>query len=493
MIIHQYKCRLLSEVIISSDTASEGQKKTLNYLPGAKFLGIVSKNLYNESNIQETLDLFHNGTVSFGDAHPALTGTYALQVPFSWFYPKGENVEKEVYIHHELDEGKRKHLLARGIQLKQARSGYFTTTGEYLPAIPQEFSIKSAYDRERRRAKDEQMYGYFSLPKGSEWLFTVEDRSGQYGEAIKKALEGKHRIGRSRSAEYGLVEIEFDPEFVAETTEQSLASRLVCYAESDWLFYDEYGQTTLQPDPIVHFGLPAGTVVDWSKSQIRSRLYQSWNSKRYNRDADRYIIEKGSVMIFHTPNPITPSTPMRVGAQQAQGFGRVRVNPDFLKDDVSGKLGGVALKKTESNDWPSSSTPWYSPVAKGENDGLTLQHLKARQEAAKAVMSIDDLVNGFIETHSRKFDGISASQWGMVRNYSKHAENISSFKKLLFEEGVGCLTRGQSEADWRKQKRRETLENFLFSDKEKMPAAYIIPFTIKLAAEMAKKKKKSHE
>lgn len=492
MIIHQYKCRLLSEVIISSDTASEGQKKTLSYLPGVKFLGIVSNKLYKESAIQETLDLFHNGTVSFGDAHPCLGESYSLHTPFAWFSPKGGKVEEAAYVHHDLSEDKRKALLGNSIQLKQVRSGYFAPTGEYLPAIPQDFSIKSAYDRERRRAKDEQMYGYFSLPKGSEWLFTVEDRSGQYGEAIKKALEGKHRIGRSRSAEYGLVEIEFDPEFVAEATEQSLASRLVCYAESDWLFYDEYGQTTLQPDPIVHFGLPAGTVVDWSKSQIRSRLYQSWNSKRYNRDADRYIIEKGSVMIFHTPNPITPSTPMRVGAQQAQGFGRVRVNPEFLKGDDDGKS-TLILEKIEDKNWLGHHTARFSPVSNGEKDGLVLQHLRNKSEAAKAVMSIDDLVNKFIKDEGGRFKGISDSQWGMVRNYAKHAANLGAFKSLIFEEGSGCLTKGQREADWRKQKRREILENFLFNNKEKMPEKYIIPFTIKLAAEMAKRKKKSHE
>lgn len=486
MIIHQYKCRLLSEVIISSDTASEGQKRTLSYLPGVKFLGIASK-LYKESAVQETLDLFHNGTVSFGDAHPCLGGGYSLHTPFAWFFPKGEKVEEAAYVHHDLSEDKRKTLLGNGTQLKQVRSGYFAPTGEYLPSIPQDFSIKSAYDRERRRAMDEQMYGYFALPKGSEWLFTVEDRSGQYLQTVRKELEGKHRIGRSRSAEYGLVEITFDKELPANATQLPATTRLVCYAESDCLFYDEFGQPTLQPDPVKHFGLPEGTVVVWSQSQIRSRLYQSWNSKRYNRDADRHIVEKGSVIVFHTPAPITPSDQMRVGAQQAQGFGRVRVNPGFLQGDEEGKL-TLKLEKIETKNWPAPSAARYSPIAHGEKDELVLQHLKNRHEAVKDMMSIDELVNQFIKDQGGKFNEISASQWGMVRNYAKHAANLKTFKNLIFGEGTGCLTKGQSESDWRKQKRRETLENFLFKN-DKMREECIIPFTIKLAAEMAKRKK----
>jgi hypothetical protein len=265
----------------------------------------------------------------------------------------------------------------------------------------------------------------------------------------------------------------------------------VCYAESDCLFYDEFGQPTLRPDPVKHFGLPEGTTVDWSQSQIRSRLYQSWNSKRYNRDTDRHIVEKGSVIVFHTPAPITPSDQMRVGAQQAQGFGRVRVNPDFLKGDENGRLATLNLKKIESKNWPAPDAARYSPIAHGEKDELVLQHLHKKSEAANSMMSIDELVNKFIKGQGGKFNEISASQWGMVRNYAKHAANLKTFKNLIFGEGTGCLTKGQSEADWRKNKRREILENFLFHNS--LPETYIIPFTIKLAAEMAKRKKKSHE
>lgn len=486
MIIHQYRCRLLSEVIISSDTASEGQKKTLSYLPGVKFLGIVSSKLYNESEVQKTLDLFHNGTVSFSDAHPCLGDSYSLHAPFAWFHPKGEDVKEKAYVHHDLSEEKRQSLP----QLKQARSGYFALTGEYLPSIPQEFSIKSAYDRERRRAMDEQMYGYFALPKDSEWLFTVEDRSGQYLQEVRKELEGKHRIGRSRSAEYGLVEITFDKELPANATQLPATTRLVCYAESDCIFYDDCGQPTLQPDPVKHFDLPEGTIVDWSQSQIRYRLYQSWNSKRYNRDADRHIIEKGSVIVFHTPAPIAPSAQMRVGAQQAQGFGRVHINPEFLKGNEEGKL---ILKLEEAKNWPTPDTVRYSSMPNGEKDELVLHHLRKKSEAANSVMSIDELVNKFIKEEGDRFNAISASQWGMVRHYAKISPDTNAFHGLVFKEGFGCITKGQREADWRKNKRREILESFLFGNKEKMPEEYIIPLTIKLAAEMAKRKKKSHE
>ncbi|MBK6948990.1 MAG: hypothetical protein IPH16_13900 [Haliscomenobacter sp.] len=84
---YQYSCELLSDVVIPSVTATEGFNPSLDYIPGAKFLGIAAGTLYDE-NSAATLDLFHNGKVRFGDAYPTVDGQEGLPVPFSWFYEK---------------------------------------------------------------------------------------------------------------------------------------------------------------------------------------------------------------------------------------------------------------------------------------------------------------------------------------------------------------------------------------------------------------------
>ncbi|PSR10209.1 MAG: hypothetical protein C7N36_19455 [Bacteroidetes bacterium] len=482
MKIYQYECRLLTDVVISSDTASEGFKKSLDYIPGAKFLGIAARKLYQDEDPLKMLDLFHNGTVRFGDAHPKLDDQYSLRVPFAWLLKKGGEVSDGLYLHHKLSDDFRQEL--QGIQLQQARSGYFLPCGKWLKSIPQEFSIKSAYDRTKRRARDQQMYGYFALPQGTSWLFTVEDEKGDYADSVREVLQGKHRVGRSRSAEYGLAEITFDQE-ISLDTERKQSQEAVLYAESNLLFYDGYGQPTLQPDE-TQLCLPIGSIIDWSRSQIRSRLYQTWNRKRYNRDADRMIIEKGSVIVCRLPSDSAVPGAMRVGAQQAEGFGKLLVNPSFLQS--SHHLVDLHLSKTEEQqqNWVTNTPLSY--VKEGVDDQLVLSFLHAQHEKDTTYFNIEKEVNLFI-VNQPDFQGISPSQWGMVRTYAKHAANLESFQDLLFTDGVGCLTRGQSEKDWRKKGRRDKLYKYLF-ETENIPQEDIIPFTIKLSAEMAKANKK---
>ena len=159
----------------------------------------------SEKHEDIVLDLFHNGKVRFGDAHPYVQGQESLNVPLKWFHAKGKSVTDKIYLHlNQLSE----EIIADE-QPKQARSGYFTTSGN-LVKIDQDFSLKSSYDSEKMQAKDAQMYGYFSLKKGTEWSFTVEDESGNFADKIKEAIKGEKRIGRSRSAEYGLISINFE-------------------------------------------------------------------------------------------------------------------------------------------------------------------------------------------------------------------------------------------------------------------------------------------
>ena len=71
------------------------------------------------------------------------------------------------------------------------------------------YAIKSAFDYQKRRSQDRQMYGYESLEEGLEFLFQVDfsDKAEQFADVVKKALIGEKRVGRSKTAQYGLVEI----------------------------------------------------------------------------------------------------------------------------------------------------------------------------------------------------------------------------------------------------------------------------------------------
>jgi len=479
MKIYQYKCTLLSDVVIAATAGTEGANQSLDYIPGAKFLGIVAGVLYAKEQKEAVLDLFHNGKVRFGDAHPYFDDDFGLKVPLKWFYPKGKDLTEQIYLHTEKLSPE---ILAKK-QPKQARAGYFVKSGKLLQ-IEQGFSIKSAYDPIELRAKESQMYGYFSLKKGTEWVFIIKDTTGNYADKIKEILIGKKRVGRSRSAEYGLVSISFDKEINQKKKEISNGKTAYLYAKSNLCFYDSNGRTTIRPTPN-QLNLPKGSKILWEFSQLKSRIYQTWNRKRYNRDADRMIVEKGSVFAVKLSQSLNnQQIENGVGFHQSEGFGELLVNPFFLQSETA-EL-DFPLQKIKISDWVSSTS--IAVVEKGAQDIVVLEYLSIQENAVTQVFDIDKRVNDFVE-NKKEFKGISSSQWGLVRNYAKHSSNNETLFTMLFGEAFGCLVRGQSEKDWRKHGRREKLQEYLRA----LPENSIIPFTIKLASQMAKTKENKYE
>jgi len=481
MQIIKFECTLLTDLVISSEAATEGFHKSLDYIPGSKFLGIVAKTLYREDQPTQTLDLFHNGMVRYGDAHRIGTNSGSTyRMPFSWYISKGKDFS-EVYLYHELTEEKRTTLLKAGIQLETIKPAYFNMQGEVI-SNDQLFSIKSAYDSVKYRAEDEKMYGYFALQSGSRWQFDVEVDKSDYILLLEQALVGKQRIGRSSSAEYGLIEIKKIKIESAPSSDPIEPALVYLYAISNWCFYDESQRNTAQPDPIKHLMLPTGSTVDWGKSQLRTRTYKNWNRKRNNRDADRVIIEKGSVLAVHLGEQFNPNVLVQgIGMHRAEGFGKVLVNPPFLIGTDSKLL----LRLYESAGATAQQKVHYVLDQAPEDEPL-LQILNNKTVGGKRDLIIDMWVNCFINEHAKTFQGITSSQWGQIRNIAKFSENASNFKELAFNTEVGACYKGKSESIWRKNNRRKILESFIFSTSG-LHNGEPVALAIKLSAEMAKR------
>lgn len=471
MKIYRYKCSLLSDVIITADAATEAPSDILEYIPGSKFLGIVASVLYeneeDEDQKSRILDLFHNGTVQYGDANLFWKDSEFLKVPFSWYKEKGATDYDDIYIHHLIQ--------SRGKQLKQMRSGYFSMEKRSFINVHKRFSLKSAQDSEKRKSKDEQMFGYQSLKAGSEWIFDVVDHKGDYAEEIKNILRGTHRIGRSRSAEYGLVEIEFLGREQYPGTE-IYSGEIVIYAKSNLCFVDEYsGEYTAQPSAKQLCGDPEAKIL-WEHSQVRSRNYKVWNRHRWNKDRDRLIIERGSVFVLKLKNEVTSDFYLGgIGSHVAEGFGKVVANPEFLKADS--EVLPVRFAK-DSIDYSQKSV-----VEEGDQDDIIFEILKKRHERNDFDFQIDRRVNDFEREYGNRFNGLKPNQWSTLRNYAKHLEKREDFIEMIFNTEFGFVYRGQSEREWREKGRRIVLEKFL----EDIPDSQFFPFVIKLSSQMPKR------
>ena len=212
---YQFKCFLKSDIILKSLSATENNNETLDYIPGAKFLGIVAAQLYCMDQKEKTLRLFHSDSVRFGDAHPFIDGEYSFKIPYAWFLEKGANVAQgvELMLHNSKEITASYRM--KGSQLKQVRKGYLAPDVQKVVELETTYSIKSSYDASKRKSKDAQMFGYNALQKGSVWSFSVqceleEDIKGGREEISRlRYLDFvKGRVERNEESFFPYIEVE---------------------------------------------------------------------------------------------------------------------------------------------------------------------------------------------------------------------------------------------------------------------------------------------
>lgn len=500
MTTQKFKCELLSDVILNQKAASQSQNQTLDFIPGSCFLGIAADTLYKQRNYEFCREVFHSTKVKFGDAHPVAVDAKrrSLKIPACYLYPKGKKLNDECYISFIVDHDDEE---IQKLQLKQARDGFFDIDNNNTKItrvnIETDIAIKSAYDREKRRSADELMYCYESLAKGLTLYFEVVV-DGDFDDEISNALIGEKRIGRSRTAQYGLVKItdcKFD-EVASRATDKDYS---VVYADSRLVFLDKYGYPTFQPTA-KQLGFGEKDEIDWEKSQIRTFQYAPWNFQRQCFDADRCGIEKGSVFIVKTAN--SPTESQYVGNYQNEGFGKVIYNPDFVMDFNDEGLNNYDIdlnipnkKQTESKVTRRKRQCFEIEQLQNSSDGL-LKYLAAMKKAELDEEIIYETVNDFVRENKKIFTQESfASQWGSIRAIALRYSTYAELKEELFDKKItkngktepyAYLTHGVAMEKWKKRGRFDVFRDF-FNGLSPI-GDFAQKVLINLAAQMAKLK-----
>jgi len=507
-----FKAKLLTDIVLNQKAATEGNQESLDFIPGNNFLGIAAGKLYKKLTKEENLIIFHSGKVRFGDAHPSLEGgKRTFHIPASMYYSK-LGKDRRILVHHKIPTEKNEEI--QKFQLKQFRSGFYdlsrleenTSLYTIKADIKKSFAIKSAYDRDKRRSADEQMYGYESLKRGSHWRFSVliEDEVPlDLITHMKEALIGECRIGRSKTAQYGLIEIEYidqkgctipkveikkeDYIIDGEVKEENY---VLVYAESRLIFLDDFGLPTFQPKP-EELGFASGEI-DWQKSQVRTFQYAPWNSKRQTRDTDRCGIEKGSVFYIKQKEGIETLNYEGngiVGFYQNEGFGKIRINPDFL--NTKGKLG----ESNYFNNKPEPKKESTSYTIDQNYDDPVFLFLKQQHEKEQTEMKIYELVNEFVEGNKKDFlDENFSSQWGSIRKLALQYPDQEKCDTTIVEYIMEYITRGVAKEKWDKYGRAEKLSKFfnsiIFAPEAGLDNESIQLVIINLSAQMAQISKK---
>lgn len=413
-----FQIEFKSDIVLPASSNTEGKIDQLDFIAGSNFLGMVAQKY---KDFQNNFDIFHSGKVRFGDAHILGGDQPTYKIPYSYVHPKLNN--ETLYNHHQLEK---EDFDTLG-QLKQLREGYMTVDQKPI-SIETVYSQKSAYDKTRRTSKEGQMYGYTALKKGSVWQFVVkvdETISNEDAKLIKKTLQESKRLGKSKSAEYGEVEItlcEFcPPKYDArhpELDSGSTNNEVVLYCNSRLALVDEFGNPTYDLNCLCE-----GIEIVYEKTQIRTSTFTPYNGARQTKDYERVCINKGSVIVVKSLTDAQKEQIQNgIGAFLSEGFGEIIINPSFLMKKE------FPLQK-EPKDEKSKDKRKKLDIDTKDNTVLFLQN---RHNQNIDRLSIANEVAEFIENKKSTFSNIKSSQWGNIRsivssNQSDYIEKITEY------------------------------------------------------------------
>jgi hypothetical protein len=483
-----FKCAITSDVVLNSSLATEGNLSSLDYIPGSNFLGIVASKLYNNTlNKEVAFDLFHSGKVKFGDAtiFDDFNGI-SYPMPFAFFNDKKSTSESlEFYLHH-LVYNSPPSINGNSIQLKQERQGFLFVNNNIKKGIEKSYRLKSAQDRETRSSKDGQIFGFESITKGQDFLFSIQFENDAFVDTVKEALIGNQRIGKSKSAEFGQVtisEVNVTHEISSFESNKEEEQTLV-YAQSNLCFLDMNGSPSYQPT-VQDLGFDSGMII-WEKSQIRTCSYSPWNFKRNTYSTERHCIAKGSVFCITSKTKKSRNT---VGYYQSEGLGRVIYNPAFLKEGTDNKTASTFSYVEKLKNLPDDTQ-------RKEIESNLGRFLNSKVQQKSLELEISKKVNELVNNEAKKYENlkkINSSQWGTIRAYASKAESIEILRQQLFgdDKDEGYLTHGVANLKFWAANKEVNLILFksIFNDNKKLGQAFIEKF----AAEMAKISKRKAE
>jgi hypothetical protein len=415
-----YEVTFLSDIVLPSTSNTEGNIQNLDFIAGSNFLGMVAKKY---DDFEKSFDIFHSGKVRFGDARLLKEDKRTFKMPLSYFFDKGK--EETLYNHHLIEDFKEFQ------QLKQKRNGYITENKEVL-YIDYTYSQKSAYDKKNRRSLEGSMFGYSAMQKDLKWQFSIkvdDSISANDLKLLKTTILESNRLGKSKSAQYGLVEIKY-------LGSEALASAKVAPTEISFLYFksrvalvDENGNPTYDLKYLCD-GLEYKdkdnkliSKIDYQKCQIKTSTFTPYNGAMQTKTYERVVINSASVVVLkHLTAEQLEKIKKGVGAYWAEGFGEILINPSFLSEKA------FALGKIEKEQKLDKK------IIKGEL-GLFLQQ---RENKKKIKLDILTEVDEFISEYKEAlYKNIKPSQWGKIRSICRSgAEDFANEIEAYISNGI---------------------------------------------------------
>lgn len=426
-----FQLQLLDAIVLSQSSASTQNHLCLDHVPGSALLGCIAAKYYAKgtTSAAEAMALFHNGAVRFGPCYPAVNGQLALPVPASWHGKKGVALTthgqsgRRLVLEHISNQANPKFVREDKVQYQQCRDGFIAPNGE-LAQVKQQWFTKTAIDADTGRAAESQLFNYAALSAGQVFIGFVECDEAHW-QQLKPLLQGEHRLGRSKGAEFGRVRIQC-LDAMQDDAPKCHGTTLTLWCASDLQVVNQHGQPTYTPalcDLLPGSDAAQARLVPQS-SFIRTRQQSLFNQKRAGVDSEQLLIQKGSVLVYQLAQPLSPAHLLQlgqgVGVNQQFGLGWLLVNPDWAQQaQVPACIDALGIALPAQTPAPSQHGP-ATPL---------LQWVQARagaaSTAAQDVKAADALVKSLLHAYS------TARRYSGIRNAQAYGPNRTQWQRVI--------------------------------------------------------------
>lgn len=455
-----YRLSTKEPLVLSQSTATTNNHLGLDYIPGSAILGAIASRLYSQLSNEQSFAVFHSGACRFGPAYPLIGDEIALPVPAAWHGLKHDN---QAFSNHAAPDFVRDEKQ----QYKQRRQGYINHNLQEA-VVKQGLTTRTALDAELR-VKEGQLYTYTTLQAGQDFGGWIDVDSAELLDLLTPFLNTELNIGRSRSSEFGRVQLYCPSEQPAAATINSFGNTLVLWCLSDAQCFNLQGSPTFTPDLRVLHPQLAGSL-DATKSFIRTRKVRRFNRARNGLDSEQQLIAAGSVLVYELSEPADETVlealaKQGIGANRQQGLGWIQVNPAWA---AQSQPQGVLFEPLILSPAPqqetqvSASTPllqWVEQqVAKNEvSQGVEQQVHELHQRIGAAYDSARSYNN--LPAHYQA--GPSSSQW---RRLDDLVKNQANWQTAAFS-GEAAVCKAQNDElgwglSWQQDKQMLTFADF---------------------------------
>jgi hypothetical protein len=235
---------------------------------------------------------------------------------------------------------------------------------------------------------------------------------------IIKTLQESKKLGKSKSAEYGEVEITGGEVSTSQNGEAEASlpnGEFALYCNSRLALVDEFGNPTYDLNCLCD-----GIEVVYEKTQIRTSTFTPYNGAQKTKTYERVCINKGSVIVIKSLTDAQKEQIQNgVGAFLSEGFGEIIINPSFLRQKEF-----PLQKECKDKKEKLAKLPITEDVVK---------FLAQREKAKNEMLDIGNEVAVFVNKHKKeKLKNIKSSQWGNIRsivssNQSDYREKITEY------------------------------------------------------------------